>query len=85
MRAGRRTPWGWVLLFFIVGAFAGNAAGTALSKLLPLAARSGSLGFAPTSLHLLDFVQLTVGFHVSLNVLGAVGGIAAALLARRFL
>ncbi|MBX5475652.1 MAG: DUF4321 domain-containing protein [Clostridia bacterium] len=85
MRAGRRTPWGYMLLFFIVGVFAGNAIGRALAGTLPAVAKASSLGFAPTSLNLLDFIRITLGFHVSINVLGALGGLLAVILARRYL
>lgn len=67
----------------LLGVFVGDVIAPAVSGLLPILARSASVGFSPTEWSLAGVIRLTLGFHMSITILGAVGGLAGFLVGRR--
>jgi hypothetical protein len=74
------------LLVLLVAAFAilGNLLGEALSGILPLLGRAVSLGLNPPLVADLNFLHLTFGFGLSLNLAGLIGLLLGAFLYRRW-
>lgn len=83
VRGGRRGTWWMVAVLVLLGVFLGDVLAPALSRSLPILARSASLGFPPTELSLFGVLRITVGLHLAVTVLGAIGGLVGLLAGRR--
>lgn len=79
---GKRGSWVIVVVFLLVGVFAGNKVGEALQNSLPVAGRYGLLHLPAREVSFLD-LAFTLGFRLKVNLAGALGGLLGMLLARR--
>lgn len=73
-----RSKW-LVGLLMLLGLFAGNVVGQALETLVPVLAIGARASFGPTELNVLGLLSITVGLSLYVNLLGALGGILAAV------
>jgi len=77
-----RSRW-LVVLLMLLGLFAGNVVGQALETLVPAMAIGAKASFGPTELSILGLLKITAGLSLYVNLMGALGGILAAVAASR--
>ncbi|GEM_PF-623128 len=82
----RKTGVHWLimLLLILLGIFLGNSLGILLADIVPFLAEAASVGFEPIGLGLAGVLSLTIGLSMYVNVVGALGGILAFIILRRF-